>query len=53
MDRYGDGGGAVYQLPSGFANAWINNKREYLLSDQAGFGPGRSFQEKWKPLQKR
>jgi hypothetical protein len=52
VDRYSDGSGAVYQLPSGYANAWVNNKGEYLVSDQAGFDPGTALQEEWKPLQK-
>jgi hypothetical protein len=33
IDRYTDGKGYEYQLPSGYQDAWINDKGEVLLTD--------------------
>ncbi len=53
VDRYSDGGGTVYQLPSGYTNAWVNNRGEYLITDQTSFNPNVEFKEEWKPLEKK
>jgi hypothetical protein len=53
VDRYSDGSGTTYQLPSGYTNAWVNNRGEYLLTDQTGFNPNVEFKEDWKPLDKK
>ncbi len=53
VDRYSDGSGTVTQLPSGYTNAWVNNRGEYLLTDQTGFNPNVEFNEDWKPLEKK
>jgi hypothetical protein len=53
VDRYSDESGTVYQLPSGYAGAWVNNRGEYLVTDQTSFNPNVEFQEDWKPLEKK
>ena len=53
VDRYNEPGGSEVQLPSGYGNAWVNNKGEYLMSDQSSFDPNVELKEEWKPLEKK
>jgi hypothetical protein len=53
VDNYEESNGTEVQLPSGYTNAWVNNRGEYLLSDSPGFDPGVEFKEDWKQLAKR
>jgi len=53
IDRYSDGGGTEYQFPSGYTNAWVNNRGEYLLTDQTGYNPNVELEGEWKPLEKK
>jgi len=45
--------GETVDLDNNYGHAWVNNKGEYLLSDQAGFDPNTIFKnnEDWKPLE--
>jgi hypothetical protein len=43
--------GTTVELSNQYGHAWVNNKGEYLLSDQAGFDPSVAFKEDWKPLE--
>ena len=47
------GTGDTVELSNQYGNAWVNNRGEYLLSDQAGFDPNTVFKnnEGWKPLE--
>jgi len=40
------------QLPSGYANAWVNRSGEYILSPQAGFNPNVGSNIEWRQLEK-
>jgi len=40
------------QLPSGYANAWVNRSGEYILSPQAGFDPNIGSNIEWRCLEK-
>jgi hypothetical protein len=40
------------QLPSGYANAWVNRSGEYILSPQAGFDPNIGSNIQWRRLKK-
>jgi hypothetical protein len=51
VDRYDEGGTEV-QLPSGYSNAWVNDKGEYLLSSSPGYNPSDDFHGNWKALKK-
>ena len=51
VDRYENGGDEV-QLPSGYSNAWVNDKGEYLLSSSPGYNPSDDFYGNWKELRK-
>lgn len=51
VDRYDEGGTEV-QLPSGYSNAWVNDKGEYLLSSSPGYNPSTDFYGNWKELRK-
>lgn len=44
--------GANVELAGGYANAWMNNRGEYLLSDSPGFDPGVTLKENWTELKK-
>lgn len=44
--------GETIELSNLYGQAWVNNRGEYLLSDQPGFNPSVTFQEEWKPLQR-
>ena len=50
VDRYNDGDTQI-QLPSGYDNAWVNDRGEYLLTNTPGFQPTND-DGNWKPLQK-
>ncbi|MEO7291476.1 MAG: hypothetical protein ABIW34_00125, partial [Ginsengibacter sp.] len=50
VDRYTDGGNEI-KLPSGYDNAWVNDRGEYLLTNTPGYQPGND-DGNWKPLQK-
>ncbi len=43
--------GETIELSNQYGHAWVNNRGEYLLSDQAGFDPNVAFKESWQPLQ--
>ena len=45
--------GDTIDLDNNYGHAWVNNKGEYLLSDQAGFDPNTVFKnnEGWQQLQ--
>jgi len=51
VDRYDESGTEV-QLPSGYSNAWVNDKGEYLLSSSPGYNPSDDFYGNWKELRK-
>lgn len=44
--------GETVELSNQYGHAWVNNRGEYLLSDQAGFDPSVVFREDWKPLER-
>jgi hypothetical protein len=44
--------GETIDLSNQYGQAWVNNRGEYLLSDQPGFDPSVTFKEDWKPLEK-
>ena len=44
--------GDTVELNGGYGNAWVNNRGEYLLSDQPGFDPSVTLREDWKPLER-
>lgn len=43
--------GETVDLSNLYGHAWVNNRGEYLLSDQASFDPSVAFKEEWKPLE--
>jgi len=43
--------GETVELSNQYGNAWVNNRGEYLLSDQASFDPSVVLKEDWKPLE--
>jgi hypothetical protein len=43
--------GETVELSNLYGNAWVNNRGEYLLSDQPGFDPAVTFKQDWKPLE--
>jgi hypothetical protein len=51
VDRYGDGSSEI-QLPSGYDNAWINDRGEYILTNTADWNPGTDFNGNWKQLER-
>lgn len=40
-------------LPAGYKNYWVNNKGEYLLTDQTGFDPNVGSTVEWKAMPRR
>ncbi len=44
--------GETIDLSNQYGHAWVNNRGEYLLSDQEGFDPGVVLHEDWKPLER-
>jgi hypothetical protein len=51
VERYSDGESQI-QLPSGYSNAWVNDKGEYILTNTEGWNPGTEFMGNWKQLEK-
>ena len=49
VDRYSDGQNNI-QLPSGYTNAWVNDKGEYLLSETNSYDPNQELNGNWKQL---
>jgi len=43
--------GETVELSNQYGQAWVNNRGEYLLSDQPGFNPSVTFKEDWKALE--
>ncbi len=43
--------GHPIELPSGYSNAWVNNRGEYVLSNNANFNPNVQLQGNWQLLQ--
>ena len=43
--------GETVELSNQYGHAWVNNRGEYLLSDQPGFDPVVTLKEDWKPLE--
>jgi len=44
--------GETVDLSNQYGQAWVNNRGEYLLSDQPGFDPSVTFKEDWKRLER-
>lgn len=44
--------GQRVELTGGFDNAWVNNRGEYLISDQPGFNPAVTLREDWTQLRR-
>jgi len=44
--------GETVELSNQYGQAWVNNRGEYLLSDQPGFDPAVTFKEDWRPLER-
>lgn len=40
------------QLPSGYNDAWVNSRGEYMLSNQAGFDPNVGDTTEWRRMEK-
>jgi hypothetical protein len=52
VQTYRGADGQRIQLPSGYRQAWVNNRGEYLMSDSATFNPNVELREgSWRPLQ--
>jgi hypothetical protein len=43
--------GETIELSNQYGNAWVNNRGEYLLSDQPGFDPSVALRENWTALE--
>ena len=43
--------GETVELSNLYGHAWVNNRGEYLLSDQGSLDPSVTFKEDWKPLE--
>lgn len=52
VDQYNDGGQNV-QLPSGYSNAWVNDRGEYLLGESPSFDPNQQGIGNWRELERR
>lgn len=52
VDHYNDGGQNV-QLPSGYSNAWVNDRGEYLLGESSSFDPNQMGIGNWRELERR
>jgi hypothetical protein len=51
VETYNDPyGGHPVQLPSGYNDAWVNARGEYLLSNQAGFDPNVGDTTEWRRM---
>lgn len=45
--------GRQVQLPSGYNDAWVNSRGEYLLSNEAGFDPNVGDTMEWRRMNRR
>jgi hypothetical protein len=45
--------GRPVQLPSGYNDAWVNSRGEYLLSNAAGFNPNVGDTTEWRRMDRR
>ena len=45
--------GRPVQLPSGYSDAWVNARGEYLLSNNAGFNPNVGDTTEWRRMDRR
>jgi len=45
--------GRPVQLPSGYNDAWVNSRGEYLLSNDAGFNPNVGDTTEWRRMDRR
>lgn len=43
--------GDTVELSNQYGQAWVNNRGEYLLSDQPGFNPSVTLKEDWRALE--
>jgi hypothetical protein len=41
------------QLPSGYQDAWVNARGEYILSSEAGFNPNAGATTEWRRMERR
>jgi hypothetical protein len=41
------------QLPAGYNDAWVNNKGEYILSNEAGYNPNVGDTSDWRRMDRR
>jgi hypothetical protein len=53
VDTYKTPDATSVQLPSGYRDAWVNNRGEYILSNEAGFDPNVGDTSSWQRLQRR
>lgn len=52
IDQYSDGQSQV-QLPSGYSNAWVNDRGEYLMGETTSFDPNQMGIGNWRPLERK
>ncbi len=52
VDTYQAPDGHPVELPSGYRHAWVNNRGEYVLSDNADFIPNVRLGGDWHPLRR-
>lgn len=51
VDTYRGADGRRIQLPSGYRQAWVNNRGEHVLSNDANFNPNVQLGGDWRRLQ--
>jgi hypothetical protein len=52
VDEFHDpSSGRNVELPSGYGNAWVNNRGEYVVTDRAGFNPNVELDGNWTKLE--
>ena len=52
VDSYDDGNGRQIQLPSGYDNAWVNTRGEYIISNTPGYDPSADNDGNWTQLER-
>lgn len=52
VDEYQEAGGSRVELPSGYNNAWVNGRGEYLVTDSHLFNPNVELGGNWTALKK-
>jgi hypothetical protein len=52
VETYQGADGRRVELPSGYSQAWVNNRGEYVLSNNAGFNPNVLLRGDWHPLRR-